>query len=313
VQGNAPSFQHPIDPVAVAAAREAARYLHPSNQQENYSNKFRISHPQAGKLGVAINNGKQCIVTEKLNQNLQLNLNDIILSVNGHKYEDVIKSEGGKSAWLKLFQGPGVREFIVLRPRENNVLDVTEEPTKELQPVASQWKTGKSSHQTSECKAAIRSCLLAGMRPCTIAKHVVKQVHPEHQATEYERAKSCAQRIQKSMSKEFEIATVDLHDIMKVGMPFQRKGVVFKRGDQPPKRKAISVLEQGLLDNHDEDNARKQSRLCSQNEELIGQQTMFSSLFSAADKQCISSPVGKLITPSNSMEEEEPVSPLSVK
>ena len=169
-----------------------------------------------------------------------------------------------------------------------------------LQLVASQWTTGKSSHQTSACKAAIRSCLLADMRPFTIAKQVVKQVAPEHRATEYERAKSCAQRIQKSMSKEFETEIVDLLDIMKFGMPFQRKGVVFKRGDQPPKRKALSVLEQGLLGNHTDDNARKQSRLCSQNEEP------------AADKQCISSPVGKLITPSNSME-EEPMSPLSVE
>jgi len=471
-QGNPPSFQHPcqlpglpnlppFDPVAVAAARKAAGYVHPSNQQENYSDKFRISHSQAGKLGVAINNGKQCIVVAKLNQNSQLNVNDIIVSLNGHKYEDLIKSE-----WLKLFQGPGVREFIVLRPRENNVLDVTEDTIKEdlklvketasvvhgvttkqkenvkqelhglkdtsnttpvkdnvkpteiiksssalacgtsgkvqvaplkdigntntkvpvevvkipaaassshdmtnehlLQLVSSQWTTGKARRQTPRCIAAIRNCLLAGMPPFIVAKHVEKQVNPEDQVTECARAKTCAQRIQQSMNKnsvlqtntkplvahdsnsedesddyvpwsgaasivdssdgeyndddddddayessdeELETAILDLHDIMKVGMPFQRKGIIFKRGDQPPKRKA-SVLEQGLLGNHHEDNALKQSRLCSQNEGLIGQQATLPSLFPAADKQCISTPVGKLITPSNSM--EEPMSPLRV-
>ena len=277
----------------MAAAREAAGYVHPSNKQDNC--RFRISHSQTGKLGVTINNGKQCIVVAKLNQNSQLNVNDVILSVNGHKYEDLIKSE-----WLKLFQAPGVREFIVLRPQENN----TEEPTKEfvhlLQLVASQWTTGKSSHQTLACKAAIRNCLLADMRPFTIAKHVVKQVTPELQATEYERAKSCAQRIQQNMNKksvpkaktkplvardrsgeddsddyvpwsgaasivdssdeeynddddddayessdeEFETAIVDLEDVMKLGMPFQREGIIFKRGDKPPKRKA-AILERG--------------------------------------------------------------------
>ena len=346
-----------------------------------------------------IKNGKQwCIVVKKLNQNSQLNVNDIILSVNGHRYEDWIKSGWGISAWLKLFQAPGVRDLIVLRPRKNNVLGVTEEFTKEdaklvknntvsvapgvttkrnekvkqelhglkdssnttpvkdkvkpaeviksysalvgsasgkvqaaplkdigntntkvpvdvvkipsshdmtnehlLQLVASQWKTGKARHQTSECKAAIRSCLLADMRPFTIAKHVVKQVSPEHQATEYERAKTCAQRIQQGMNKnwvlqtntkalvahdsngeddsddyipwsgaasivdssdeeyndddddddayessdeELETAIVDIEDVMKVGMPFQREGIIFKRGDQPPKRKA-AILERG--------------------------------------------------------------------
>jgi hypothetical protein len=113
-----------------------------------------------------------------------------------------------------------------------------------------------------------------------------------------------------SADEESETAIVDLEDVMKVGMPFQCKRIIFKRGDQPPKRKA-SVLEQGLLGNHHEDIALKQSRLCSQNEGLIGQQATLPSLFPAADKQCISSPVGKLITPSNSME-EEPMSPLSV-
>ena len=215
---------------------------------------------------------------------------------------------------LQKIQGYVAQRTLLIEKTESNAANTSlkipsSHGTNELlQLVASQWKTGKSSRQTSQCKAAIRSCLLADMRPFTIAKHVVKQVNPEHQATEYERAKSCAQRVQKSMSKEFETSIVDLNDIMKVGMPFQRKGVVFKRGDQPPKRKALSVLEQGLLGNHTEDNARKQSRLCSQNEELIGQQA---TLFPAADKQCISNPVGKLITPSNSME-EEPMSPLSV-
>ena len=346
-----------------------------------------------------IRNGKQCIVVKKLNQNSQLNVNDIILSVNGHRYEDWIKAGWGMSSWLKLFQAAGVRDLIVLRPRENNVLDVTEEPTKEeaklvknntesvfpgvatkrkdsvkqernglkdtihtapvndkvkpteiiksysalvgsargngqvqavplkdigntntkvpvdvvkipsshgtnehlLQLVASQWTTGKSSRQTSRCIAAIRNCLLADMRPFTIAKHVVKQVNPEHQATEYERAKSCAQRIKKSMNKkpaprakakplmahdsitideddsddyvpwsgaasivdssdeeynvddddddayessdeELETAIVDLEDIIILfGIPFQNSGIVFKRGDKPPKRKAAVI------------------------------------------------------------------------
>ena len=273
-------------------------------------------------------------------------MDDIILSVNGHKYEDLIKSEGGISAWLKLFQAP-VRELILLRPPKsvNNTgsvapgviksysalagsasgkvqvaplkdigntntkvpVDVVKIPsshdTKEhlLQLVASQWTTGKSSRQTSQCKAAIRNCLLADMRPFTIAKHVVKQVTPELQATEYERAKSCAQRIQQNMNKtsvpkaktkplahdsngeddsdayvpwsgaasivdssdeeynvdddddddgyessdeEFETAIVDLEDVMKLGMPFQREGIIFKRGDKPPKRKA-AILERG--------------------------------------------------------------------
>jgi len=47
-----------------------------------------------------------------------------------------------------------------------------------------------------------------------------------------------------SSDEEFETAIVDLEDVMKLGMPFQREGIIFKRGDKPPKRKA-AILERG--------------------------------------------------------------------
>jgi hypothetical protein len=47
-----------------------------------------------------------------------------------------------------------------------------------------------------------------------------------------------------SSDEEFETAIVDLEDVISFGMPFQREGIIFKRGDKPPKRKA-AILERG--------------------------------------------------------------------
>ena len=333
--GLSPNLPH-FDPVVVAAAREAAGYVHPSDTSHTAPVNDKVKPAEIMKSSSALAG-----------------------STSGKVQAAVLKDIGNTST--------NVHVDVVKIPAATSSSHDTNEHL--LQLVSTQWTTGKARRQTPRCIAAIRNCLLAGMPPFIVAKHVEKQVNPEDQVTECARAKTCAQRIQQSMNKnsvlqtntrplvahdsseeddsddyvpwsgaasivdssdeeynvddddddgtyessdeELETATVDLEDAMKVGIPFQRKGIIFKRGgDQPLKRKA-SVLEQGLLGNHQEDNARKQSRLCSQNEELIWQQATLPSLLPAADKQCISRPVGKLITPSNSME-EEPMSPLSV-
>ena len=266
----------PIVPIAVAAARAAAGYVHPNDLEkqkaaasdavsnaekgseatdEGMKNppgrssslvyksstkpcRYRqnIYHSKPGPLGLTIEHGEQCIVVKKHNQNSQLNVDDIILAVNGHRYDKMNKTEDGKAAWVNLFKGPGVREFDVLRQESNAVVttgnvpaplkDVsnTKVPVNDavkmkavkmpavaagsncnerlLLQVSSLYTTGKGRSQTSQCKAAIRSCLLAGMRPFEIAKQIVKQLNPADRPEEYERAKSCAQRINRSMNKK---------------------------------------------------------------------------------------------------------------
>ena len=90
--------------------------------QYKYSST-RISHSEPGPLGVVIRIGERsCSVVEKLNQNSRLNVDDIIISVNGRRYDDMIKLEGGVAAWLDLLKGPGEREFDVLRRQESNAV-----------------------------------------------------------------------------------------------------------------------------------------------------------------------------------------------
>ena len=96
-----------------------------STSEYEYS-RVRISHPKPGPLGVKVKLGigecSSCFVAEKLNDNSQLNVDDIIISVNGRRYDDMIKLEGGVAAWLDLLKGPGEREFDVLRRQESNAV-----------------------------------------------------------------------------------------------------------------------------------------------------------------------------------------------
>lgn len=69
----------------------------------------------SGKLGVTVKNGKQCIITEKVDPNSQFNVNDIIIAVNGHTYEKVVKLEGGMKIWIALLIDPGVKNIGIIR------------------------------------------------------------------------------------------------------------------------------------------------------------------------------------------------------
>ena len=69
-----------------------------------------------------------------------------------------------------------------------------------LDEVATNWKTGKGSHQTEHCTSAIRICLLEGMKPVTIANYVVHHgVAVGEQGTERKRVQDCASYINRKL------------------------------------------------------------------------------------------------------------------
>lgn len=76
-----------------------------------------------------------------------------------------------------------------------------------LSAVALTWKAGKAGKacpQTSECKAAIRECIIAGIGTDLLASHVVKvkQFNEEDQAKEFKRVIGCAKRIDINIATE---------------------------------------------------------------------------------------------------------------
>lgn len=77
----------------------------------------------SGKLGATVKNVKQCIITKKVDPNSQFNLYDIIIAVNGHIYEQVIKMEGGIELWIALLRDPGVKNISIIRPWNPTNLD----------------------------------------------------------------------------------------------------------------------------------------------------------------------------------------------
>ena len=69
-----------------------------------------------------------------------------------------------------------------------------------LDEVATNWITGKGSHQTEHCTSAIRTCLLEGMKPVTIANYVVHNgVEAGEQGTERKRVQDCASYINRKL------------------------------------------------------------------------------------------------------------------
>lgn len=69
-----------------------------------------------------------------------------------------------------------------------------------LDEVATNWKTGKGSHQTEHCTSAIRICLLEGMKPVTIANYVVHNgVSVGEQGAERKRVQDCASYINRKL------------------------------------------------------------------------------------------------------------------
>ncbi len=71
-----------------------------------------------------------------------------------------------------------------------------------LSEVARTWKAGKACPQTSECKAAISKCIIAGIGTVLLANHVAKQFNGEDQAREYKRVVGCSKRIEISIATE---------------------------------------------------------------------------------------------------------------
>lgn len=77
-----------------------------------------------GPLGVGItkNNKGQCQISSKANQSSPLQINDIIISLNGIK---LAECDGGVNAWVTLFGafGSGELKLVVYRapqPQNNN-------------------------------------------------------------------------------------------------------------------------------------------------------------------------------------------------
>ena len=77
-----------------------------------------------GPLGVGITKNKngQCQISSKANQSSPLEINDIIISLNGIK---LAECDGGVNAWVTLFGafGSGERKLVVYRapqPQINN-------------------------------------------------------------------------------------------------------------------------------------------------------------------------------------------------
>ena len=88
--------------------------------------------------------------------------------------------------------------------RINKSMDEQQEHEKnqQLSAVVRTWKMGKTCSQTSECKAAIRKCLTAGISTDILSSHVAKQFNAEDQARELNRVKRCAKRIEHIITME---------------------------------------------------------------------------------------------------------------
>lgn len=127
-----------------------------------------------------------------------------------------------------------------------------------LEEVCTNWTTGKKNHQTARCISAIRNCLLQGIKQVTIASYVAYYgVEEEEQAVELKRIKDCARKVNKALKKESQGAaekaaegmlttrSTDLEDLISKGIPYQRNGVVFVRGDALQKTASVE-LEEGM-------------------------------------------------------------------
>jgi len=241
-----------------------------TSSQEKYG--FRLYHSKPGSLGVTISMGAQyCTITDKVNQNSLLQVDDIIISRNGRRYDAMIKLEDGKTAWVNLVKAP-VKCFVVLRqagkavPAPAPLKDVsntqmssararacstgTSKKDLLLAQVQLQWRPGKSYRQTYTCKAAIRTCLLNGISPIDISDYVARSMNEDIQAQERKRARSCANNLSKSLKIQAAgkalpatistTKTTDIEDLVSLGIPFQQNGVIYKRGDNVKKRKVLS-------------------------------------------------------------------------
>lgn len=240
------------------------------SSQEKYG--FRLYHSKPGSLGVTISMGAQyCTVTDKVNQNSLLQVDDIIISCNGRRYDAMIKLEDGKTAWVNFLKGQVVKCFVVLRqagkavPAPAPLKDVsntqmssarvracstgTSKKDLLLAQVQLQWRPGKSCRQTYTCKAAIRTCLLNGISPIDISDYVARSMNEDIQAQERKRARSCANNLSKSLKIQAAgkalpatistTETTDIEDLVSLGIPFQQNGVIYKRGDNVKKRKVL--------------------------------------------------------------------------
>ncbi|KAL7430488.1 hypothetical protein ACHAXM_002231 [Skeletonema potamos] len=68
--------------------------------------------------------------------------------------------------------------------------------------VSEKWTAGKGKRQTSQCQAAIRLCLLNGLRNTEIAQRVsakYKHLGLDFQAREYQRAHDLVDRVKKKL------------------------------------------------------------------------------------------------------------------
>ena len=143
-----------------------------------------------------------------------------------------------------------------------------------LAEVSRTWTAGKGNRQTTQAKAAVKIARQSGLAPSKIAKHVVDDLNQRNQPSEGEgdRVKEFAYNINKELKKQRKtthsatqkIATThstasadhaldevkpgaptNLEDLMPLGIPFQRNGVIYSQGDKNlnNKRKA-TALEQ---------------------------------------------------------------------
>lgn len=263
---------------SIADVQPSDHSSHVSISQEKFA--LRLYHRKPGPLGVTIKNGTQCTVIEKKNQNSLLEVDDVIISLNGRRYDSMLKSEGGTTAWVNLCKTLGVKSFVVLRQGSmvaplkdvsntkmqiNKVTKmagatgracfsnkaITRGISKDelLTQVKRQWRTGKSCHQTSLCKAAIRRCLLNDISPNDIAFYVISGMEGEVQAMEVKRVQGCANYVNKSLKIQaagiaapaMKTKKTDVEDLVSVGIPFQRKGFVYKKGDKLKKRKTAEA------------------------------------------------------------------------
>ena len=184
-----------------------------------------------GSSGLLVSTTKGgCVVVETCIKQSELDVNDVIVSVNGIDYAGMAKMEDGKRAWVHLlFQHNVERRLVVLRKsekssplkdrsnlqhrdlhttlKEDNVVatstlktsKVTWRDEQLLRDVVSKWTRGEGKRQNSEGMSAIHSCLLYGISPNDIARHVAGN---ENDGKELNRARQCAKRINKSMKKQ---------------------------------------------------------------------------------------------------------------
>jgi hypothetical protein len=134
-----------------------------------------------------------------------------------------------------------------------------------LAEVCSTWSAGKHTRQSVEAKVAVRKCLQRGIAPKTISNAVVRELSRQNLSSEGEaervkefsyntnkalkkeqdRAAACTEKVAKTVfsTDQGKTSRSDLEDLMSVGIPFQRNGVVYLHADTLNKRKAKSSLD----------------------------------------------------------------------